>query len=237
VTWYVYNPVDGWVDFSRQATFSPDRRSVEVIILDWGFGDADGLPNGTVFDPGGFGIASWISGIVKDSSDQPIHNAVVTIDSLEINTLSDGHYLSMIRGGTYLISASANCYISSPSETIVIPEGASIPKDFTLQKSDDDDGDGFPNNCDAFPDDINEWLDTDEDGIGNNADPDDDNDGMPDTWEQQHTLNPLVNDAAEDEDGDGFTNLQEYRGGSDPNNPASKPAMGRHSIILLLLLI
>jgi len=44
----------------------------------------------------------------------------------------------------------------------------------------DRDGDGVPDNQDAFPDDPNEWLDTDEDGIGNNADTDDDNDGIPD---------------------------------------------------------
>ena len=42
----------------------------------------------------------------------------------------------------------------------------------------DRDGDGVPDDQDAFPDDPNEWLDTDEDGIGNNADPDDDNDGV-----------------------------------------------------------
>lgn len=239
VTWYVHNPIDGWVNFSRQATFSQDRMSVEVILTDWGRGDSDGLPNGTVFDPGGFGIASWINGLVTDSSPQhqPINTAVITIDSLEINTLSDGNYLSMIRGGSYSISASAPCYESSGTETINILEGESVTINFQLDKSDDDDGDGAPNTCDDFPNNSDEWLDSDKDGIGNNADLDDDNDGMPDTWEQQHTLNPLVNDAAEDEDGDGFTNLQEYRGGSDPNDPASKPAMGPHSIMLLLLLI
>ena len=237
VTWFVYNPVDGWVDFSRQATFSPDRRSVKVNIKDWGYGDADGLPNGTVFDPCGFGIASWINGLVTDSSmAQPINNAVISIDSLEINTLSDGHYLSMIRSGTFSISASANCYESSAPEQIVILEGATFPKDFALVKSIDSDGDGAPNTCDAFPNDNNEWLDTDGDGIGNQTDSDDDNDGMPDDWEQLHALNPLVNDAAEDDDGDGYSNLREYRFGSDPHDPDSKPTFAMHSIALLLLL-
>ena len=32
-----------------------------------------------------------------------------------------------------------------------------------------------------MPNDPKEWLDTDGDGIGNNADPDDDGDGYPDT--------------------------------------------------------
>ena len=40
----------------------------------------------------------------------------------------------------------------------------------------DDDEDGVPNGVDAFPLDPNESEDTDHDGIGNNADSDDDND-------------------------------------------------------------
>jgi len=44
----------------------------------------------------------------------------------------------------------------------------------------DSDGDGVPDDEDAFPNDPNESVDTDGDGIGNNADPDDDNDGIPD---------------------------------------------------------
>ena len=39
-------------------------------------------------------------------------------------------------------------------------------------------GDDFANDEDAFPDDPAEWIDTDLDGIGNNADTDDDNDGV-----------------------------------------------------------
>jgi hypothetical protein len=44
----------------------------------------------------------------------------------------------------------------------------------------DVDGDGVPNQQDAFPNDPTETTDTDRDGIGDNADPDDDNDGVPD---------------------------------------------------------
>ncbi len=55
----------------------------------------------------------------------------------------------------------------------------------------DNDGDGVPDDQDAFPYDAEEYLDTDGDGRGNNADTDDDNDGMPDTWELLYGLDPL----------------------------------------------
>ena len=81
----------------------------------------------------------------------------------------------------------------------------------------DSDGDGVPDDQDAFPNDPNEYLDTDGDGDGNNADMDDDNDGMPDTWELTYGLDPLKDDAADDPDGDGDSNIDEYNFGSEPN--------------------
>jgi hypothetical protein len=45
-----------------------------------------------------------------------------------------------------------------------------------------------------------------------NAPTDSDRDGMPDTWEIFHGLNPNFNDAALDKDHDGWSNLQEYQG-------------------------
>jgi hypothetical protein len=83
----------------------------------------------------------------------------------------------------------------------------------------DSDGDGVPDNEDAFPSDPAETTDTDGDGTGNNADTDDDNDKMPDAWEIQYGFNPLVDDASEDSDGDGLSNLDEYYAGSNPVVP------------------
>ena len=45
------------------------------------------------------------------------------------------------------------------------------------------DADGYMDALDPFPVDPTEWLDTDSDGTGNNADPDDDNDGLPDVMD------------------------------------------------------
>jgi hypothetical protein len=91
----------------------------------------------------------------------------------------------------------------------------------------DYDGDGVPDDQDAFPGDPSEAVDTDGDGIGNTADPDDDNDGMPDTWEVANGTDPLVADANMDNDGDGFTNGAEYAAGTSPQDPASFFRVGR----------
>lgn len=46
---------------------------------------------------------------------------------------------------------------------------------------------------------------------------DTDNDGMPDWWEEKYGLNPEdPSDANQDLDGDGYTNLQEYKMGTNP---------------------
>ncbi len=51
---------------------------------------------------------------------------------------------------------------------------------------------------------------------------DTDGDGMPDDWERAHGLSfTNASDAAAEDDGDGFTNLQEYLAGTDPANPMS----------------
>ena len=47
-----------------------------------------------------------------------------------------------------------------------------------LNPTHDKDGDGIPDDEDAFPNDPTEWRDSDGDGIGDNADNDDDNDGI-----------------------------------------------------------
>jgi VCBS repeat-containing protein len=64
----------------------------------------------------------------------------------------------------------------------------------------DRDGDGVPDDSDAFPTDPNETVDTDDDGIGDNSDPDIDGDGVP----NEDDAFPLDKNEWNDTDGDGI---------------------------------
>ena len=61
-----------------------------------------------------------------------------------------------------------------------------------------------------------------------------DGDGMPDSWEITYGLDPLVNDASGDKDMDGYTNIREYKAGTNPADPTSKPSRAMSWLPLLL---
>jgi hypothetical protein len=86
-------------------------------------------------------------------------------------------------------------------------------------KNKDSDGDGITDLNDAFPNDATESVDTDSDEIGNVADLDDDNDGIPDAFELANGLDSLnFADGNQDADNDGISNLVEFQQGTDLND-------------------
>jgi len=101
----------------------------------------------------------------------------------------------------------------------IVTVNASVPSTYRravrAAEPSDIDRDGVADAEDVFPLEPNEWTDADHDGIGDNADDDDDNDGIPDSYESTVVhLNPFnSNDATADSNGDGRTNLDEYTRG------------------------
>ena len=77
----------------------------------------------------------------------------------------------------------------------------------------DTDGDGYSDLVDKFPKDIEEWVDSDLDGVGNNADDDDDNDGLDDNADNC----PVdINADQSDTDSDGVGDVCDHF----PSNPS-----------------
>ena len=109
--------------------------------------------------------------------------------------------------------------------------------------SDDFDGDGIPH-CQEKDWGLDPYLaadaelDNDSDGLTNIEEfqsgtdahsSDSDSDGMPDGWEITYGLDPASNDAGGDLDGDGHSNLDEYRSDQDPS--VVDPPAAVHNII------
>jgi hypothetical protein len=110
--------------------------------------------------------------------------------------------------------------VIADSDSAAAPASEVCPKSTT----NDSDGDGVADAYDAFPNDPSESVDTDHDGIGNNADTDDDNDGISDADEIAYGLDPLnASDAHADADADGFDNALEISVGTDIRDASSHP--------------
>jgi gliding motility-associated-like protein len=114
-----------------------------------------------------------------------------------------------------------SCALSTPPNTNNPPEN---------NGGLDSDQDGVPDLVDAFPLDPAEWVDTDNDGIGNNEDVDDDNDGFTDSDEKLAGTDPLnslsfptdtdqdgiIDLLDSDDDNDGFEDVLELEVGTNP---------------------
>ena len=90
------------------------------------------------------------------------------------------------------------------------PSSTDFPKKI-IWKNLDCDGDGYINSSDEFPLDKFEWFDNDTDGIGDNQDLDDDNDGIEDIIEGTDDLDNdgIPNYLDTDSDGDGCFDVSE----------------------------
>ena len=121
------------------------------------------------------------------------------------------------------------------SSTIIPPGTISL-----LDEYRDTDEDGFKDSSDIFPLDSTEWADNDLDGIGDNGDRDDDNDGFDDIQETLYcneNTDPLDSEDSPldtdsdgkcnwidyDDDGDGWLDTDEEACGTSPVSSTDKP--------------
>ena len=115
------------------------------------------------------------------------------------------------------------------SEAIIDSDSDGLPDEWENENnlavnsndaSQDPDGDGFTNSqeynngTDPNVSDLSEQAIDESDlytvDTLSTGSPDADGDGLPDAWESENNLAVNSNDASQDPDGDGFTNLQEY---------------------------
>ena len=141
-------------------------------------------------------------GTVRDDGGNPVGGAAIIIEDLELGrrvafTEDDGTYaLRGIKPGSYDLQAGHGTFCAEdPSFVSVFWPSQINPQ---VRRQVDLDGGA-----------VFEW-----DTV---MPVDDDSDEMADRWEEEHALDTTADDGDEDPDGDGFTNLAEYRLGTDPN--------------------
>jgi len=52
-SFFKYDTINGWYNYSEHTTFNDDGQSVILELRDGGYGDSDGVANGIIVDPGG----------------------------------------------------------------------------------------------------------------------------------------------------------------------------------------
>ncbi len=143
------------------------------------------------------------------------------------NQLYNGNYVLFIDSpaGTYTVSAedqTNGAYVSQDIDNVQVQSGQTREIGFRLAPDGtvDSDGDGIFDINDLCPLKAStDNRDFDGDGAGNVCDNDDDDDGMLDSYENQHGLDPRdASDASLDNDGDGFSNFVESLNDTDPNS-------------------
>ncbi len=134
-SWFFYDSINGWTDYSRYVTFSANRKSADLKLTDGGHGDTDGIANGIITDPSGFGIASWLKGkISAAATSRGVSQASLSIPdiNLNLNALAGGQYLTMLLPGTYDMNVSAAGYKSRAVKGIEVQEADIITQNITL---------------------------------------------------------------------------------------------------------
>jgi len=183
---------------------------------------------------GGTGTTG-ITGQVKDTNGDGVALAFIKAEGIGSTTGTSTTY-SLTPGGGYSIDDGAGTYTVTTTRTdyetaiyapVPIPEdGFHILNIDLIPTAIDSDGDGYINALDNCPQQANGDQDNfDGDAEGDICDPDDDNDGLPDTDEATICNGPVCLDPLDpDTDDDGFNDGMEVIYGSNPLLDTDTPA-------------
>jgi len=179
----------------------------------------------------------FISGLIKDNrNNAPVGGVKLRTINGTGSGLSDkdGIYVIVDEEGIYTLEAFVDGFERFKTNVRIFPLDETplniklIPQDY--------DGDLIPDQVEEATGTDPKNKDTDHDGIPDGLEdtnhngiwekhlqeldprkPDTDNDGIPDGWELELELIPLINDALNDKDNDGYNNLTEYDNDTNPN--------------------
>ena len=126
----------------------------------------------------GIGVPFSEPGFVAIDKEDGILTSSVSVSGV-VDTETAGSYTI-----TYSVTDNDKNIVAAIRRVIVVTDNVA-------DGDGDGDGDGVKDSLDAFPLDSSETLDTDSDGIGNNADTDDDNDGYTDAEEITNGTDPI----------------------------------------------
>lgn len=117
---------------------------------------------------------------LQTAYDSAVNGDLIQIQAVYfIEDLYIDQYKSVILQGGFDSAFSNITGFTSLDGNITVSSGSITIENLAMGLTDRD-GDGVVDEADAFPDDPAEWIDSDSDDIGNNADLDDDNDGFSD---------------------------------------------------------
>jgi len=176
--------------------------------------------NGCSFIPSSVSSGTSLAWQALDCDGDGVLNGKEIYDGTNVNDRCDYNYSSI----TIFPDRGFDCDgdgISNWQEVVNSKTNPKDPCDFDLEFIDspfsdqwgklDCDGDNYINSVDKFPLNRLEWIDTDNDSIGNNQDLDDDNDGIEDTKEGLGDIDNdgIPNSQDKDSDGDGCFDASE----------------------------
>ena len=176
--------------------------------------------NGCSFIPSSVSSGTSLAWQALDCDGDGVLNGKEINDGTNVNDRCDYNYSSI----TIFPERGFDCDgdgISNWQEVVNSKTNPKDPCDFDLEFIDspfsdqwgklDCDGDNYINSVDKFPLNRLEWIDTDNDSIGNNQDLDDDNDGIEDTKEGLGDIDNdgIPNSQDKDSDGDGCFDASE----------------------------